>query len=67
MWVFQKELYSFESYINLFRGMHSVLNCHDVAKHTELYLGYLRFNVTSNGNAGCFKKSFTMVFPYVAV
>jgi hypothetical protein len=39
--------------------MHSVLNCHNVAKHTEFYLGQLRFNVTSTGNAGCFKKSFT--------
>jgi hypothetical protein len=39
--------------------MNSVLNCHKVAKHTEFRLGYLQFNVTSNGNAECFKKSFT--------
>jgi hypothetical protein len=39
--------------------MHSVLNCHNVAKHTEFYLGQLRFIVTSIGNAGCLKKSFT--------
>jgi hypothetical protein len=39
-----------------------VLNCHNVAKHTEFYLGYLRFIVTFTGNAGCFKRSFTMVF-----
>jgi hypothetical protein len=37
--------------------MYSVLNCHIVAKHTEFYLGWLRFNVTSIGNAECFKKS----------
>jgi hypothetical protein len=41
--------------------MYSLLNCHNVAKHTEIYLGQLQFNVTSTGNAGCFKKSFTMV------
>jgi hypothetical protein len=39
--------------------MYSVLNCHNVAKHAEFYLGYLRFNVIFTGNAGCFKKSFT--------
>jgi hypothetical protein len=42
--------------------MYSVLNCHNVAEHTEFYLGYLRFNATSTGNAGCLKKSVTMVF-----
>jgi hypothetical protein len=42
--------------------MYSVLNCHNVARHTEFYLGLLRFNVTSTGNAGCFKRSFTLVF-----
>jgi hypothetical protein len=42
--------------------MYSVLNCHNAAKYTDFYLGYLRFNVTSIGNAECFKKSFTMVF-----
>jgi hypothetical protein len=42
--------------------MYSVLNCHSVAKHTEFYLGQLRFNVTSTGNAGSFKKNFTVVF-----
>jgi hypothetical protein len=38
--------------------MYSVLNCHNVAKRTEFYLGWLQFSVTSTGNAGCFKKSF---------
>jgi hypothetical protein len=42
--------------------MYSVLNYHNIARHTEFYLGYLRFNVASTGNAGCFKKIFTMVF-----
>jgi hypothetical protein len=42
--------------------MYSVLNCRNIAKLTKLYLGYLRVNVTSIGNAGCFEKSFTMVF-----
>jgi hypothetical protein len=36
--------------------------CHNVAKYIKFYLGELRFNVTSTGNAGCFKKSFTLVF-----
>jgi uncharacterized membrane protein (DUF373 family) len=42
--------------------MYSVLNCHNVAKHAEFYLGDLRFNVTSTGNARCFEKIFTIVF-----
>jgi uncharacterized membrane protein (DUF373 family) len=42
--------------------MYSVFNCHTVAKHTEFYLRKLRFKVTSTGNAGGFKKSFTTVF-----
>jgi hypothetical protein len=41
--------------------MYSVFNCHNVAQNIEFYLGCLRFNVISNGNAGCFKNSFTMV------
>jgi hypothetical protein len=42
--------------------MYSVLNCHNVAKHTKFYMKYLRFNATFTSNAGCFKKSFTVVF-----
>jgi hypothetical protein len=42
--------------------MYSLLNCHNVAKHAEFYLGKLRFNVTSTGNTGRFKKSFAIVF-----
>jgi hypothetical protein len=38
--------------------MQTVLNCHNVAKHTEFYLGQLLFNVTLTGNAECFRKSF---------
>jgi hypothetical protein len=45
--------------------MYSVLNCHNVAKHTEFYLGQLRFNATCTGNAGCFKKSFTSLNAYI--
>jgi hypothetical protein len=35
--------------------MYSVLNTYNVAKHTEFYVGQLRFDVTSSGNAECFK------------
>jgi hypothetical protein len=45
--------------------MCSVLNWHNVAKYTESYLGQLRFYVTANGNAGCFKKSFTILKAYI--
>ena len=31
--------------------IHNVLNCQNVAKHAEFYLGLLWFNVTSIGNA----------------
>jgi hypothetical protein len=41
--------------------MHSVLNCHNVAKHAEFCV----VNVTSTGNAGCFKKSFTTLKAYI--
>jgi hypothetical protein len=45
--------------------MYSVLNCHNVAEHTEFYLGKLVFNVTSTGNAGCFKNSFSPLEAYI--
>jgi hypothetical protein len=45
--------------------MYNVLNCHDVAKHTEFHLRLLRFNVTSTGNAGCFTNSFTTLKTYI--
>jgi hypothetical protein len=41
--------------------MYSILSCQNVEKQTEFYLGELRFNVTFTGNAGCFKKSFTVL------
>jgi hypothetical protein len=44
--------------------MLSVLDCLIVVKHTEFYLGQLRFNATSNGNVECFKKS---IVPNVTV
>jgi hypothetical protein len=28
--------------------MYNILNCHNVAKHTKFYLGYLWFNVTAD-------------------
>jgi hypothetical protein len=31
--------------------MYSVLKCHNIAKHTQFYLAYLWFDVTSFGNA----------------
>jgi hypothetical protein len=45
--------------------MYSGLNCHNVAKHAEFYVEKLRFNVTSAGNAGCFKKSFANWKAYI--
>jgi hypothetical protein len=61
--VFQKELYNFESSCNIYsEDMYSVLKCYNVAKHAKFKLGWLRFNVTSTGNAECFKKDFTMAF-----
>jgi hypothetical protein len=42
--------------------MYSALSCHIVVKYTESYLGKLLFDVTSNGNAECFKNSYTMEF-----
>jgi hypothetical protein len=45
-------------------NLYSVLNCHNVAKHTEFYLKQLRFNVPSTGIARCFKKSFTSLKAY---
>jgi hypothetical protein len=40
------------------QDVYSVLNCHNVAKHTEFCLTF----IGNAGNAGCFKKSFTSVF-----
>jgi hypothetical protein len=53
---FKKGFTTLKAYINVFRRHVQVLNCQNVAKHTEFYLGQLRFNVTSTGNAGCLKK-----------
>jgi hypothetical protein len=50
--VFKKELYNFVSLYKFIQRTLSVLNCHNITKHTEFYLGWLRFNVTSIGNAG---------------
>jgi hypothetical protein len=44
------------------KDIYTVLSCRNVAEHTEFYLEQLRFNVTSTGTAGCFRKSFTTVF-----
>ena len=38
--VFQKELYNFWKRIEIYtEDIHNVLNCQNVAKHTEFYLG----------------------------
>jgi hypothetical protein len=58
---FKKDFTTLKAYTIYPEDMYSVLNCHNVARHTEFYLGLLRFNVTSTANAGCFRKSFTMV------
>jgi hypothetical protein len=42
--------------------MYSVLTCHNIAKHTEIYVRYLWFNVNSTGNAEYLRKSLTVVF-----
>jgi hypothetical protein len=34
--------------------MYSALNFHNVVRDTQFYLGELRFNMTSTGNAGYF-------------
>jgi hypothetical protein len=33
------------------------LNCDNVAKHTEFYLGQLEYNANFIGKEGCFKKA----------
>jgi hypothetical protein len=58
---FKKSFTVLKVYINRFKGHAQCFNCHNVAKHRVLP-GWLRFNATSTGNAGCFKKCFTMVF-----
>jgi hypothetical protein len=45
--------------------MYNDLNCHNVVKHAEFYLGELRFNATSTSDAGCFEKSFTTLKAYI--
>jgi hypothetical protein len=48
---FKKSFTSLKAYYIYSEDMYSVLNCHNVAKHTEFFLGQLRFNATSTGNA----------------
>jgi hypothetical protein len=47
--------------------MSIVLNCHNVAKHIEFYVGQLWFGVIFIGKAGCFKKELYNGIPNVAV
>jgi hypothetical protein len=47
--------------------MYSVLNCHNLAKHTELYVGQVEFNVSSTGNAERFKRELYNDIPYITV
>jgi hypothetical protein len=65
--VFEKSFNILKAYINLFRRHVKSLNCHNVAKHTEFCLGYLRLNETSTGIAGCFKKELYNYIPNVTV
>jgi hypothetical protein len=51
-----------KAYVNLFIGRIHCFELSHIAKHTEFYLGQLRFNVTFAGNTRCFKKSFAIVF-----
>jgi hypothetical protein len=46
--------------------MYCVSNCHNVAKHSEFYVGQLRFNMTSTGKQ-CFRNNFTMVLLMLTV
>jgi hypothetical protein len=58
----QKGKYTPRPSLSYSEDTYSVLNCNNVAKHDEFYLGELRFNATFTGNARRFKNSFTMVF-----
>jgi hypothetical protein len=60
--MFQKEFHNFESLYKFIQIPCTVLNCHAVTRHIERNVGYLRFNATSTGNAGCFIMRFVMVF-----
>jgi hypothetical protein len=42
--------------------MYSVFNCHSVATYTTVLAGIVKVQYDFTGNAGCFKKNFTMVF-----
>jgi hypothetical protein len=59
---FKKSFTNLKAYTNLFKGHVQCLNYHSVTRYTYCYLGLLRFNATSTGNAGCFKKRITMIF-----
>jgi hypothetical protein len=57
---FKNSFTALKAYADLFRGLDSVLNC---SKTHRVLPGIVMVNVTSSGNAGCFKKkSFTIVF-----
>jgi hypothetical protein len=47
------------------QNTYSILICYNVAKDAEFYQRPLRFNVTSTGNSGCFKYSFTSLKAYI--
>jgi hypothetical protein len=48
---YEKSFTNLKAYINYSEDMCSVLNCHNVGKHTEFYLGQSWFDMTSIGNA----------------
>jgi hypothetical protein len=47
--------------------MYDISSCYNVAKCIDFYLGQLRFNMTSTGNAECFKKELYNGIPNVTV
>jgi hypothetical protein len=59
-WCFKKSFTTLKAFIHI-RIRRSVLTCDNEAIYTQFYLGKLRFNLTSNGNAGSFKKSSKLV------
>jgi hypothetical protein len=60
-WRIRMSFTTLEAYINLFKELSQCSKTHRGLP------GKVTFNVTSTGNAGCFKKGFTIVFSNVTV
>jgi hypothetical protein len=66
--VFQKRALQLSKLIYIYsEDIHRALNCHNVANYSKFYLGQLRFNATSTGNAGCLKIELHNGIPNIAV